>query len=43
MLRKNYKRQTTSNDIIAGDGREWFMIEYKFKKKCVFCVFKGTA
>ena len=29
---------TTSNDIIAGDGREWFLIEYKLKNKC-FCVF----
>ena len=22
----------TSNDSIAADGREWFMIQYKFKK-----------
>ena len=28
--------EVTSNDIIAEDGREWFMIEYKFKKKCIF-------
>ena len=30
----------TSNGIIAGDGREWFMIEYKFKKKCYFVFLK---
>ena len=26
------KLKITSNDIIAGDGREWFIIEYKFNK-----------
>ena len=29
----------TSNDIIAEDGRAWFIIEYKFKMKWVFGFF----
>ena len=24
------KKERTSNDILAEDGKEWFMIEYKF-------------
>ena len=43
-LKKNNKerkknvttKERTSNDVNAEDGREWFIIELKFKKKCVF-------
>ena len=28
--------QTTSNETIAEDGREWLMIEYKFEKKLLY-------
>ena len=39
IIRLSYSLQT-SNDIIAGNGRERFMIELKFIEKCFL---KGTA
>ena len=32
-------RSKTSNDIIEGNGIEWFMIELKFIEKCLFFLF----